>query len=52
MATSMTDQYLANNARYAAGEAVHRPAYPGKQPIQPAKRVAVLEMDPEIWTVR
>ncbi len=42
MATSMTDQYLANNRSYAAGEAIHRPAYPGKQPIQPAKRVAVV----------
>ena len=42
MATSMTDQYLANNARYAAGEALHKPAHPGKQKIQPAKRVAVV----------
>lgn len=42
MATSMTDQYLANNKRYAAGEAVHAPVYPGRQPIQPAKRVAVV----------
>jgi len=42
MATSMTDQYLKNNEQYAAGEAVHEPAYPGKQPIQPAKRVAVV----------
>jgi hypothetical protein len=42
MATSMTDQYLGHNERYAASEAVHQPAYPGKQPIQPAKRVAVV----------
>ena len=40
MATSMTDQYLAYNEQYAAGEPVHKAAYPGKQPIQPAKRVA------------
>jgi carbonic anhydrase len=42
MATSMTDQYLANNQKYAKGETVHKPGYPGKQPIQPAKRVAVV----------
>jgi carbonic anhydrase len=42
MATSMTDQYLANNKQYAGGQAIHKPAYPGKQPIQPSKRVAVV----------
>jgi carbonic anhydrase len=42
MTKSMTDQYLANNKKYAAGESVHKPAHPGKQPIQPAKRVAVV----------
>ena len=42
MATSKTDQYLANNKRYAQGEAVHQPLYPGKQPIQPARRVVVV----------
>lgn len=42
MATSMTDQYLANNAKYASGETMHTPAYPGQQPIQPAKRLAVV----------
>jgi carbonic anhydrase len=42
MATSMTDQYLENNQRYAQCEAVHRPTHPGAQPIQPAQRVAVL----------
>lgn len=39
---SMTDQYLKNNQEYAAGKAVHGPAYPGKQPIQPSRRVAVV----------
>ena len=38
----MTDQYLANNRKYAAGEALHKPSHPGKQPINPAKHVAVL----------
>jgi carbonic anhydrase len=42
MATLMTDQCLADNEKYASGEAIHRPAYPGKQPIQPAKRLAVV----------
>ena len=42
MANSMTDQYLANNQHYASGEAMHRPSYPGKQPIKPAKRAAVV----------
>lgn len=42
MATSMTDQYLANNRQYAGGQAIHKPAYPGRQPIQPSKRVAVV----------
>lgn len=42
MATSKTDQYLASNKRYAQGEAVHQPLYPGKQPIQPARRVVVV----------
>ena len=42
MAQSMTDQYLANNKKYATGESVHKPAHPGKQPIQPSKRVAVV----------
>lgn len=42
MATSMTDQYLANNKQYAGGQPIHKPAYPGKQPIQPSKRVAVV----------
>jgi len=42
MANSITDRYLNNNQQYARGEALHKPAYPGKQPIQPSKRVAVL----------
>ena len=42
MAQSMTDHYLQNNQQYASGKALHKAAYPGKQPIQPAKRVAVV----------
>jgi carbonic anhydrase len=42
MANSNTDRYLDNNKQYASGQATHKPGYPGKQPIQPAKRVAVV----------
>jgi carbonic anhydrase len=42
MANSNTDRYLENNKQYASGQAMHKPNYPGKQPIQPAKRVAVV----------
>ena len=42
MAKSNTDQLLENNLQYASGQALHKSAYPGKQPIQPAKRVAVV----------
>jgi carbonic anhydrase len=42
MAPTTTDEYVANNERYAAGATVHRPAHPGPQPIRPARRVAVL----------
>lgn len=42
MAGSMTDRLLANNARYARGEALHAARHPGKQPIQPAAHVAVV----------
>ncbi len=42
MANSMTDSYLDNNKKYASGEATHKPGYPGKQPIQPSKHVAVV----------
>lgn len=37
-----TDQLLDNNRRYASGESVHVAKHPGKQPIQPARRVAVV----------
>ena len=42
MASLMTDRYLENNRQYARGETLHKAAYPGKQPIQPSKRVAVV----------
>jgi len=42
MAQSMTDHYLQNNQQYASGKVPHKAAHPGKQPIQPAKRVAVV----------
>ena len=42
MAQSMTDHYLQNNQQYASNKVLHKAAYPGKQPIQPAKRVAVV----------
>jgi len=42
MANKMTDGYLANNKQYASGKAVHKPNHPGKQPINPAKHVAVV----------
>ena len=42
MADSNTDRYLENNKQYARGQAIHKPTHPGKQPIQPAKRVAVV----------
>ena len=42
MATSTTDRYLENNRQYAAGQALHKAGHPGKQPIQPAQRVAVV----------
>lgn len=42
MAASTTDRYLENNQQYAGGKALHKPGYPGKQPIQPAQRVAVV----------
>jgi carbonic anhydrase len=42
MAESMTDQYLKNNQKYASGEALHNANYPGVQPIQPARHVAVV----------
>ena len=42
MTKSQTDRYLGNNAQYAGGAAVHQAAHPGKQAIQPSKRVAVV----------
>ncbi len=42
MANSVTDLLLGNNARYASGDALHRARHPGKLPIRPARRVAVL----------
>ncbi|HTT11464.1 MAG TPA: carbonic anhydrase [Burkholderiaceae bacterium] len=42
MANPMTDRYLENNRRYARGESLHKPAHPGKQPIRPSKRIAVV----------
>lgn len=42
MANSNTDKFLENNKLYASGQAVHKPDYPGKQPIQPSRRVAVV----------
>lgn len=42
MSTSITNRLLANNQKYAAGEALHKAAYPGMQPIRPSARVAVV----------
>lgn len=42
MTQSTTDQLINNNRRYAAGEALHAPRHPGKQPIKPSRRVAVV----------
>jgi carbonic anhydrase len=42
MTKSHTDQYLGNNEKYARGAALHQAVHPGKQPIQPSKRVAVV----------
>jgi len=42
MAQSNTDRFLEHNRQYASGQPVHKPGYPGKQPIQPSKRVAVV----------
>ena len=42
MASLMTDRYLEQNRQYARGDTLHKAVYPGEQPIQPSKRVAVL----------
>lgn len=39
---SVTEQLLENNRQYAAGRGAHRPDHPGRQPIRPARRVAVV----------
>lgn len=42
MANSHTDEFLKNNNSYAGGQSPHNAAYPGEQPIQPSRRVAVV----------
>ena len=42
MTRSATDELLVNNAAYVGGTPVHDPKHPGKQSIQPSKRIAVL----------
>ena len=42
MADSMTEACLENNERYASGQTIHNPGHPGKQPIQPGKRLAIV----------
>lgn len=42
MAKSPTDLFLDHNRQYASGVAPHHAVYPGRQPIQPSRRVAVL----------
>ncbi len=42
MANATTDRLLDSNKQYGKGQPVHKSVYPGKQVIQPAKRVAVL----------
>lgn len=42
MASSVTESCLDNNRRYASGQALHKSAHPGKQPIQPSRRLAVV----------
>ena len=39
---SNTEQLIKNNQAYANKQAPHKANHPGKQPIQPAKRVAVV----------
>lgn len=40
--TSNIDSLLGNNEQYAQGKAVREATYPGRQPIQPARRLAVV----------
>jgi carbonic anhydrase len=42
MADKITDELLANNRQYANGKALHKPAHPGQQKIQPARHLAVV----------
>jgi len=42
MANSATDRCLDNNTQYASGRTIHMSGHPGKQPIHPAKRLAVV----------
>lgn len=42
MDKSNTDAFLESNRLYASGQPAHRPGYPGKQPIQPSRHVAVV----------
>ncbi len=42
MSATITDQCLANNKQYSAGQSVHDSTHPGEQAIQPAKRLAVV----------
>jgi len=42
MPTTATDTCLEHNARYAKGEGLHAATHPGSQPIQPARRLAVV----------
>jgi carbonic anhydrase len=42
MATSIVDTCLGHNAKYASGQAIHTSGHPGAQPIQPARRLAVV----------
>lgn len=39
---SNIDSLLGNNEQYAQGKAAREPTYPGRQPIQPARRLAVV----------
>jgi carbonic anhydrase len=39
---SNIDSLLVNNEQYATGKAVREAVYPGRQPIQPARRLAVV----------
>ena len=42
MTKSITDQCLSNNKNYVNGQSVHESSHPGKQAIQPDKRLAVV----------